>query len=140
MAAKLRIRSVAPHKRTTAIATSAPTRALRVRLWFRPVPGRPLASLSADASSIRETCRSEEHTSELQSRLHLVCRLLLEKKKIHVGGGCCEFQELSLPPPRIDARSDGCRSRVSRRAEWSGRTVMESPSPVALHFHTDARY
>src|SRR2546429_6734493 len=30
--------------------------------------------------------RSEEHTSELQSRLHLVCRLLLEKKKslIHV--------------------------------------------------------
>src|SRR2546429_4586752 len=27
-------------------------------------------------------CRSEEHTSELQSRLHLVCRLLLEKKKV----------------------------------------------------------
>src|SRR2546429_4077176 len=26
--------------------------------------------------------RSEEHTSELQSRLHLVCRLLLEKKKL----------------------------------------------------------
>src|SRR2546429_5887050 len=28
-------------------------------------------------------CRSEEHTSELQSRLHLVCRLLLEKKKVY---------------------------------------------------------
>src|SRR5687768_18120599 len=28
--------------------------------------------------------RSEEHTSELQSRLHLVCRLLLEKKNINV--------------------------------------------------------
>src|SRR5687768_18285895 len=28
-----------------------------------------------------EQVRSEEHTSELQSRLHLVCRLLLEKKK-----------------------------------------------------------
>src|SRR2546422_7535179 len=28
--------------------------------------------------------RSEEHTSELQSRLHLVCRLLLEKKKKHL--------------------------------------------------------
>src|SRR2546422_6430687 len=28
--------------------------------------------------------RSEEHTSELQSRLHLVCRLLLEKKKTDV--------------------------------------------------------
>src|SRR5687768_17843961 len=31
--------------------------------------------------SARATSRSEEHTSELQSRLHLVCRLLLEKKK-----------------------------------------------------------
>src|SRR2546422_4664845 len=36
-------------------------------------------------SPVSATCparlRSEEHTSELQSRLHLVCRLLLEKKK-----------------------------------------------------------
>src|SRR2546422_9556614 len=31
--------------------------------------------------------RSEEHTSELQSRLHLVCRLLLEKKKRTQDGG-----------------------------------------------------
>src|SRR2546429_6351875 len=30
-----------------------------------------------------DTSRSEEHTSELQSRLHLVCRLLLEKTKKH---------------------------------------------------------
>src|SRR5216684_7495753 len=36
-------------------------------------PGRP--------SRCRRARRSEEHTSELQSRLHLVCRLLLEKKK-----------------------------------------------------------
>src|ERR1041385_516805 len=34
------------------------------------------------APVVRIDClRSEEHTSELQSRLHLVCRLLLEKKK-----------------------------------------------------------
>src|SRR5687768_18262999 len=32
-------------------------------------------------SLISASNRSEEHTSELQSRLHLVCRLLLEKKK-----------------------------------------------------------
>src|SRR2546422_5360692 len=31
--------------------------------------------------AIQDPRRSEEHTSELQSRLHLVCRLLLEKKK-----------------------------------------------------------
>src|SRR5205809_5455985 len=34
-----------------------------------------------DAGDRRRSGRSEEHTSELQSRLHLVCRLLLEKKK-----------------------------------------------------------
>src|SRR2546429_3802603 len=33
--------------------------------------------------------RSEEHTSELQSRLHLVCRLLLEKKKSAYRPGAC---------------------------------------------------
>src|SRR2546422_8586103 len=33
------------------------------------------------AEKHQEPGRSEEHTSELQSRLHLVCRLLLEKKK-----------------------------------------------------------
>src|SRR2546422_1943524 len=37
--------------------------------------------LTADASIHADFSRSEEHTSELQSRLHLVCRLLLEKKK-----------------------------------------------------------
>src|SRR2546423_8541814 len=31
---------------------------------------------------VRAACRSEEHTSELQSLAYLVCRLLLEKKKI----------------------------------------------------------
>src|SRR2546429_6642288 len=35
----------------------------------------------AAVARLREELRSEEHTSELQSRLHLVCRLLLEKKK-----------------------------------------------------------
>src|SRR2546429_3774231 len=41
---------------------------------------RPLKPLVVD--TVRFTVkRSEEHTSELQSRLHLVCRLLLEKKK-----------------------------------------------------------
>src|SRR2546422_8267254 len=36
-----------------------------------------------DLAGERAGQRSEEHTSELQSRLHLVCRLLLEKKKRH---------------------------------------------------------
>src|SRR2546429_4277439 len=35
----------------------------------------------AEDNDMNKSIRSEEHTSELQSRLHLVCRLLLEKKK-----------------------------------------------------------
>src|SRR3989449_6615558 len=35
----------------------------------------------SSAPAVPSPRRSEEHTSELQSRLHLVCRLLLEKKK-----------------------------------------------------------
>src|SRR6266704_6178402 len=39
----------------------------------------------------RPAARSEEHTSELQSRFDLVCRLLLEKKKQRVIRGCKLF-------------------------------------------------
>src|SRR3989442_10869312 len=38
-----------------------------------------------------QDCRSEEHTSELQSRPHLVCRLLLEKKKKNLIGSGRSF-------------------------------------------------
>src|SRR3989449_3137322 len=42
---------------------------------------RPPARPRYRREAVRRPRRSEEHTSELQSRLHLVCRLLLEKKK-----------------------------------------------------------
>src|SRR5687768_1217921 len=42
--------------------------------------GRAILGLGASGPQVIEGFRSEEHTSELQSRLHLVCRLLLEKK------------------------------------------------------------
>src|SRR6266436_3348037 len=46
------------------------------------VPRTPECRTTPSRRSARAACpRSEEHTSELQSRLHLVCRLLLEKKK-----------------------------------------------------------
>src|SRR5690554_6036465 len=52
-------------------------------LLVKPVTRRPETSGLPSAPSVsRKTAeRSEEHTSELQSRPHLVCRLLLEKKK-----------------------------------------------------------
>src|SRR5437870_13493458 len=42
---------------------------------------KDLFAAGADIVQVDEPWRSEEHTSELQSRGHLVCRLLLEKKK-----------------------------------------------------------
>src|SRR2546429_3141722 len=53
-------------------------------LWpgiqYPRVPGHEVTG-TIDAVGAGTIGRSEEHTSELQSRLHLVCRLLLEKKK-----------------------------------------------------------
>src|SRR5439155_3037433 len=56
------------HDRPTAVAT------------IRPAPDEPDGRPCVGPSP-RSDPRSEEHTSELQSRGHLVCRLLLEKKK-----------------------------------------------------------
>src|SRR5436309_9539149 len=55
--------------------------ALKERIHeFAPEKMAPVCGI--DAETLRETARrSEEHTSELQSRENLVCRLLLEKKK-----------------------------------------------------------
>src|SRR5690348_18071960 len=60
---------------STAMAVRAPGDGL-VSIANRPSDGteRPVAN----------SLRSEEHTSELQSPVHLVCRLLLEKKKKHI--------------------------------------------------------
>src|SRR2546422_5097356 len=56
------------------------------REFLRSAAGVALGSSLLPSSLIARTglsARSEEHTSELQSRLHLVCRLLLEKKKTY---------------------------------------------------------
>src|SRR5260370_29009886 len=47
--------------------------------------------------AFRRCERSEEHTSELQSHLNIVCRLLLEKKKHHT----CLWQGKVSPPKRL---------------------------------------
>src|SRR3989442_6300020 len=49
---------------------------------FSPMLGQSAQAIACEITTIDEyrRARSEEHTSELQSRPHLVCRLLLEKK------------------------------------------------------------
>src|SRR5690606_42079428 len=60
---------------------------LRINKTLKRVGGKFLVGVPKSAASNRvirlstDTLRSEEHTSELQSRENLVCRLLLEKKK-----------------------------------------------------------
>src|SRR3712207_8361516 len=51
---------------------------------WRRFSGRKAATVAAVLLSV--LVRSEEHTSELQSRQYLVCRLLLEKKKKYIYG------------------------------------------------------
>src|SRR2546429_118874 len=71
--------------------TSGPQRTPREAFRWQPQQEtRHIASKYQDTScpimpgkAHSNSNRSEEHTSELQSRLHLVCRLLLEKKKKH---------------------------------------------------------
>src|SRR2546429_3924413 len=50
--------------------------------------------------------RSEEHTSELQSRLHLVCRLLLEKKKTAAYSSLYPYHDTFCPRPCSRAAGD----------------------------------
>src|SRR5439155_18561270 len=91
----LSLHDALPISRSTG-RTSAPGVAPRVpcgRTGVRPATaGTPSVPSAADAvvarglpearhRGTRSRLRSEEHTSELQSRGHLVCRLLLEKKK-----------------------------------------------------------
>src|SRR2546429_2345027 len=76
----------------------AGNRAAKVR-WshFRNAPGGKI--------------RSEEHTSELQSRLHLVCRLLLEKKKTLSTAPLVAIAYRCSPHARVVASAGLRRSR-----------------------------
>src|SRR5262249_61252714 len=58
---------------------------ISTRCWLTSVAW-PKTSPGRERSTSSSTCRSEEHTSELQSLTNLVCRLLLEKKKRNY---CC---------------------------------------------------
>src|SRR5699024_12396361 len=63
---------------TTGICSTIPIR-------YGQAPRRSIPATTRSARMVSPP-RSEEHTSELQSRFDLVCRLLLEKKKQHSGG------------------------------------------------------
>src|SRR5437870_6671918 len=80
--------SISPSKRPKSRSSSgACGRTLARRVPFKKLSSQtsrfePSAAIVSEKSSPLRFGRSEEHTSELQSRGHLVCRLLLEKKKL----------------------------------------------------------
>src|SRR5690349_22322048 len=78
--------------RSTLATTPASSRAVAAARWWRLGPSPLISSTTAIATPpTTNPMRSEEHTSELQSRRDLVCRLLLEKKKYRqpVGAAPC---------------------------------------------------
>src|SRR5690606_41222747 len=74
----LRVTLAAQENRTFEIGSS---RSQRSRNLARPTLRSPWSARGSVKEVTSSSARSEEHTSELQSRENLVCRLLLEKKK-----------------------------------------------------------
>src|SRR5438105_9723418 len=71
-------------------------------------PGRGLRPINCVIIGSPFSTRSEEHTSELQSRVELVCRLLLEKKKKNrqntlTTAGCSQHVDLFTHSARVSA-------------------------------------
>src|SRR5207249_11825545 len=67
--------------------------------------------------------RSEEHTSELQSRFDLVCRLLLEKKNVIRVGGFHEFRHVATVQP-TDSRTRICDGSTRRTSVSPAKKVV----------------
>src|SRR5437660_9070836 len=80
---------VAPHARSARVASHA-----------RSAPVAPHARSAPVAPHAR---RSEEHTSELQSRGHLVCRLLLEKKNTTDASSTAYYETRQIATVRTEA-------------------------------------
>src|SRR2546429_727125 len=98
----------------------------------RPGRGRRKGRLcQGRGSPPQEPIRSEEHTSELQSRLHLVCRLLLEKKKKNKH---CVSQRQSLcyTSGSLDVKTDSRALEHARSSDASMATYTSSSVSDAL--------
>src|SRR5256884_1519857 len=98
----------------------------------------PLGSWNGDKErrDSQDQYRSEEHTSELQSRLHLVCRLLLEKKKQRLeminGGGFSTAMRVCGSTVRAVISLIVCDEFMNKRPTNAPRTVKMSPRELRL--------
>src|SRR3989442_11223579 len=100
------------------------------RGWERGDPEEILSVFTADAVFLETPFsdkRSEEHTSELQSRPHLVCRLLLEKKKLMVS-------LLSCPGMQPPYQADDKNLRSGMIYQLNAKTTPGSKEPLQMDF------
>src|SRR4051795_13533706 len=89
-------------------------------------------------SSACQTCaRSEEHTSELQSHSHLVCRLLLEKTKHDRSGGLSPRAQQTAPPRQVALRAPRC-VYISSRAHAPCQCAPRGPRLFFFFFNDTA--
>src|SRR2546429_1701583 len=100
-----------------------------LRSWANGLAGGSWCGWWRMCASTRCNCRSEEHTSELQSRLHLVCRLLLEKIK--------------RVEDSVQSDDDGRGMSLDHAGQLPGRSLVLvdglgqlsiGPAPANLHF------
>src|SRR5256884_3611185 len=93
----------------TVPAASAPQAQASTQTTVAAMVDRDISAVEKQVVEATEAMpeRSEEHTSELQSRLHLVCRLLLEKKRSRAP---------TTRKPSNAHRGEG--SRDARRTRW----------------------
>src|SRR5258705_1026235 len=97
-------------------AMPSPGASSRARSWLSRLSGPPAIRCSGSGFVSAGVRRSEEHTSELQSLRHLVCRLLLEKKK---------------HGPRVEtARNCVCGRRATEHNRTGPQLESYSPLPV----------
>src|SRR2546421_4317785 len=90
----------------------------------------------ADIRRKQLTKRSEEHTSELQSRSDLVCRLLLEKKKNERRRHAISLRRCDKKPLPVFSH---CRGPVARRVEMRGSARRETGLPLRVPCHRELR-
>src|SRR5205814_3565715 len=101
----------------------------------------PRTRCAADSLTPRASCRSEEHTSELQSLRHLVCRLLLEKKKRRQACTSKPFMS-GIHTSRIATRHEPCSSLARKAAGWLNFSTINPAEfinrPSALSMETSS--
>src|ERR1039458_3071802 len=96
-------------------------------------PGGAISAKIGVLSSGREPSRSEEHTSELQSLRHLVCRLLLEKNKPTKYNTCGRHTGKRSSRGREQARPGAVALRTRRRAPCTCVSSCREP-PLVFFF------